>query len=193
MALKLITAPASEPVTLAEAKLHLRVETGVTDDDAWITATIQAARERAEHITNRAFITQTWELALDAFPAAEIKLPKPPLASITSVSYTDSAGVDQTLSNTLYTPDLYSTPGWLLPAYGTSWPATRASANAVRVRYVAGYGAAAAVPQGIKNWMLLVIGQLYAERGTIGQPGVIGELPYVDRLLDAYRVWDLVP
>lgn len=191
MSLKLITAPAAEPVTLAEAKLHLRID--VTDEDSYVTALIQAAREHAEHITERALVTQTWELALDAFPAREIKLPRPPLISIVSVTYDDAAGAAQVLSPTLYTPDLYSTPGWLLPAYGTSWPATIAQANAVRVRYVAGYGAAAAVPQGIKNWMLLLLGQLYAERGMIGAPGVIGSLPYVDRLLDAYRVWDLAP
>lgn len=188
MGLKLITAPATEPLTLAEAKLHLRVD--ASDEDSYITALIQAAREFAEHITERAFVTQTWELALDAFPAAELKLPKPPLASIVSIKYDDTAGTEQTIGSSFYVADLYSTPGWVLPAYATSWPATRDQANAVRVRYSCGYGAAAAVPQGIKNWILLRVGSLYAIREEM-VPGRALQPAFVDRLLDAYRVWDL--
>lgn len=188
MPLKLITPPATEPLTLAEAKLHLRVD--ASDEDTYITGLIQAAREKAEHDTGRSLITQTWELALDEFPTAGIKLQRPPLISITSIKYDDEAGVEQTLSSALYTTDLYETVGRVMPVYDTDWPNTLDSTNVVRVRYTAGYGSASAVPQGIKNWMLVVIGQLYEERGMIGQPGVIGTLPYIDRLLDAYRVMD---
>ena len=92
MSLTLIAAPILEPMTLAEAKLHLRVDG--TDEDDLITALIVAARRRAEHLLTRALITQTWELTLDEFPAADIQLPKPGVLSIVSVKYLDSAGVE---------------------------------------------------------------------------------------------------
>lgn len=186
MSLKLITAPIAEPITLAEAKAHLRV-TG-SDDDAYITALIVAARQGAEHITGRALMAQTWELALNGFSDV-IRLPNPPLTSIASVKYLDESGALITMDASSYLLDDHSEPARLLPAYGTSWPATRDQANAVLIRYVAGYASAAIVPQEIKNWMLLRIGMLYENRESV-VPGIsIAELPFVDRLLDAYRSW----
>jgi uncharacterized phiE125 gp8 family phage protein len=187
MSARLITAPALEPVTLAEAKLHLRVDG--TDEDTLITPLIVAARQYAEHLTERALITQAWELVVDAFPSAEIRLPRPPLISITSVKYDDTAGVERTLSPTTYSPDVYSEPGWLLPAHGYDWPDTWDAANAVRVRYSAGYGAAAsAVPEGIKSWILLRVGSLYRQREELVDGRLITP-SYIDRLLDPYRVY----
>ena len=189
MGLKLITAPSVEPLTLADAKLHLRVDG--TDEDTLITALIAAARQYAEHTTERSLITQTWELAVDAFPAAEIQLPKPRVLAIVSVKYDDVNAVEQTLAGAAYTLDSHSEPGWLLPAYNTSWPGTLAAANAMRVRYTAGYGPAAAdVPEGLKRWMLLRIGSLYAMREEV-VPGRALQPQFVDRLLDPYRVWSM--
>lgn len=186
MSLKLITAPVAEPITLTEAKAHLRI-TGA-DDDTYITSLIVAARQGAEHITGRTLMAQTWELALDWFEDA-IRLPRPPLTSITSVKYLDDAGALQTMSASAYLLDDHSEPARLLPAYDTSWPATRTQANAVLIRYVAGYASAATVPQEIKNWMLLRIGMLYGSRESVVIGVPIAELPFVDRLLDAYRSW----
>jgi len=140
MTLKLITAPAIEPVTLAEAKVQCRVDTDLTAEDDLLSALISTAREMAEHEIGRALINQTWERVLDAFPAAEIELGMPPVSSIVSVTYIDAAGDSQTLASAAYTlePDLL--PGWLLPAEGYEWPDTLDTANAVRVRFVAGYG-----------------------------------------------------
>ncbi|HEY1182231.1 MAG TPA: head-tail connector protein [Rhodocyclaceae bacterium] len=188
MSLKLITAPTEEPISLAEARLHLRISDDVTDDDTLISALIAAARQGAEHITQRALMAQTWELALDEFED-EILLPKAPLASITSVTYVDEDGVSQSLTADDYQLDSHSEPARLLPAYGTCWPATRAQANAVLVRYAAGYASAAAVPQEIKSWMLLRVGLLYENRESVVAGVSIAELPHVDRLLDAYKVW----
>lgn len=189
MSLRLITPPTLEPVTLPEAKLHLRVNGAA--EDALITALITAARQHAEHITERAFMTQTWELALDAFPSAEIRLPKPALLSIVSVKYDDAAGAEQTLAPSAYTTDIHAQPGWLLPAANVSWPTTADAANAVRIRYTAGYGATAAdVPSGIKSWMLLRIGALYRNREELAD-GRLAVPTFVDRLLDPYRIWVL--
>jgi uncharacterized phiE125 gp8 family phage protein len=189
MALKLITAPTEEPVTLTEVKLHCRVDG--TDEDALLTGIIiPAARRFAEGRTGRALVTQTWELALDAFPAAEIELPMPPVQSITSVKYLDTTGVEQTIDAANYALDSYGMRPWLLPAYEYEWPEALASSNAVRIRFVAGYGAAAAVPADIKAWIMLAIGTLYAQRETSSATPLIA-LPgdYWQSLLDPYHTF----
>ena len=189
MALKLITAPTEEPLTLAEAKLHLRVDG--TDEDSLITALIVAAREAAEHETGRAFVTQTLELVLDEFPEAFV-LRRPPVASVTSVKYLDPAtGAELTLDPADTLLDNISEPAYLVPAYGKSWPTARATANAVRVRYVAGYGAAAAVPVAIKQWMKLAIGTMYENRSSV-VAGQFAPLPdrFWSALLDPYRIYE---
>lgn len=186
MALKLITAPASEPVTLTEAKAHLRIDT--TDDDALITSLIIAARSEAEKITRRALVNQTWELALDSFHCREISLPFPRLQSVTSVKYVDVSGVEQTLDTLMYQVDADSEPARIAPVYGAFWPATMVQLNAVRIRYVAGYGAAAAtVPDAIKAWIKVRVATLYENREGISS-GNVSQTPFIDGLLDEYRV-----
>lgn len=189
MALIRIAAPASEPLDLATAKLHCRVDG--SDDDALIAALIVAAREQAEHETGRALVTQTWELVHDAFPEAFV-LRRAPIKSVTSLKYLDSAdGTEQTLDPADYLLDKDSEPGYVVPAYGKAWPATWPVPNAVRVRYVCGYGLAAAVPVAIKQWMLLAIGTMYAQRESLIS-GQTASLP--DRfwagLLDPYRLYE---
>lgn len=140
--LKTITAPAAEPVSLAEAKLHLRVDHAADDD--LIEALIVSAREDAEHRIGRALVMQTLEQVLDAFPDA-IYLDMPPIQSVTSVKYLDTAGAEQTLNPSAYTADLDSAPGSIIPAYGAAWPSARDMPNAVRARYVAGYAVTYAI------------------------------------------------
>lgn len=185
--LKLITPPAVEPVTLAEAKLHARIDH--TADDALITALIVAAREQAEHITGRGLINQTWEKVLPAFADA-VDLDLAPVASITSVKYLDSAGAEQTLANTVYDLIEENLPPRLVLKTGQSWPAAFTADDAVRIRFVAGYGASGAdVPQSIRAWMMVRIASLYAQREAFAA-GSVAELPgrFIDGLLDAYRI-----
>ena len=189
MTLRLITPPALEPVSLTEAKLHLRVDG--SDEDDLITALIVAARQAAEHQLDRALVTQTWERRFDAFPAAELELGMPPVQSITSVTYYDADEVLQTMDAADYALDAYRLPGWAVPAYGTTWPSTLDTPNAVRVRFVAGYGDTASdVPEAIRQWMLMRIGTLYKHREQVVAGMSVAELPgaFVDRLLDPYRV-----
>jgi uncharacterized phiE125 gp8 family phage protein len=188
MTLRSITAPASEPVTLAEAKLHLRVS--IATDDALITSLITAARVEAEQQTERSFMPQTWELTLDCFPCV-ITLNRPPVTSITSLKYLDTAGVQQTLSPSLYALDSDSEPARVVPAYGQSWPSTQAFINAVRVRYVAGYADAAAVPEAIKDWMKIRVNTLYEFREQILAGLPVAQVPFVGGLLDPYRIWSI--
>ena len=189
MALKVITPPAAEPVTAADIYSKIGLQSGdVVEAD--ITMMIAAAREWAEEYTARAFINRTLELALDAFPDAEIELPYPPVVSITSVSYTDTAGTTQTVDAADYTLDDYGMVHWILPAYETPWPDTLSAANAVKIRYVAGYGASgASVPDAIKHAIVLIVGQAF--RATPGMesglyPAMIPNA--AKELLSAYRI-----
>lgn len=207
MGLKLVTAPAEEPVSLAEAKAHVRQD--LDADDALLTALIVAARETVESRLKRALVTQTWDLLLDAFPARPgswppasvghryawepaIRLPMPPLVSVTSVSYVDLAGDTQALaSGTDYqvVSGERNRPGLVAPAPGTSWPTAREQPAAVTVRFVAGYGDAAAVPVAIRQAMMLLIGNWYANREAIITGTIATELPLAVRALLAAHEW----
>lgn len=154
------SAPASEPVTLVEAKLHLRIDH--TFEDAYITQLIQEAREFAEGLTGRRFITQTLLFKMDYFSDWEIVLPEAvPLASVTSVKYYDTDGVLQTLSTDAYRVNLSRHS--IEPAYGYSWPSVYTESESVEIRYVVG-SAASSVPAHVKRGMLLLIGHWYTNR-----------------------------
>lgn len=192
MTLKFISGPALEPITLAEAKLHLRVDNSA--EDALITAMVVAVRRQAEHELGRALITQTWEQVLDCFPAVEIELPKPRVLAITSVKYVDFETVEQTLDPSAYALDADNLPGWLLPASATVWPTDvlQDTTNAVRVRFTAGYGPLAAdVPANVVAWMLLQLGALYRNREAFQVAAPVAELPnrFTAALLDGERIW----
>lgn len=194
--LKVITPPAAEPVTLDEAKDHLRVDG--TDDDTSITAMIKAAREYCEGYQNRVYITQTLELALDGWPCGnEIELSRPPLQSVTSLIYTDN-GVDVTWPASNYIVDDYSFVARLVKAKNVSWPsATLPSVNGIKIRYVAGYppdeavppDLAANVPQHVKQAIMLLVGHWYENRETVLIGSISKELEFtVQSLLSLDRV-----
>lgn len=207
MANRLISPPAVEPLTLAQAKEHLRVV--ASDEDNLITAIIKAARLNVEAWTGRALIDQTWELVLDSFPAASqnnfpfvvptvggnaIEIPKPPLIAVTQFAYDDTAGDEQILDPTAYFVDNASEPGWVVPAGSTSWPSTINAINSVRIRFRAGYQTAdspadTAVPEDIKAAMKLLIGNMYEHRETQVVGTIANRLPWgVEQLLRPHRV-----
>lgn len=193
MTTRLITAPATEPVTLVEAKLHLRVDDAA--DDSLINTLITSAREQCEHILGRSIMPQTWELVLNSFPAdnSDIELLYPSIISITSVKYIDALTANEvTLAANQYVLDKDAEPGWLMPASGITWPDTLDVTNAVRIRYTAGYADAASVPAGIKNWIKLAVGVWYRNREA-GVEAAIATLPhdFFSGLLDRYRIWRL--
>lgn len=192
MSLKLITAPALA-LDLAQTKLDIRAQTGSVED-ALITRLIRGAAARGEHETGRAFMDQEWELIIDAFPDAEIRLDKPPVTSITSVKYIDASGTQQTLLSTAYALDADKLPGYLFPALNTSWPATLDVANAVRVRFKCGYATTPALlaeaAPGLPDWLLVQVQTLYENRDLIelakadAMAGCYGA-----ELLAPYRTW----
>ncbi|KKL94488.1 hypothetical protein LCGC14_1864120 [marine sediment metagenome] len=209
MTLTLITAPVGLVFTLAEVKAHLRVEDTANDEDALILSlmrVVQAHLDGCDAWLGRALLTQTWDLVLDRFPghrtraggytgsgfaADAIRVPLPPLVSVTSVKYTDTDGVEQTWGTSNYTVDINSQPGRIVPAYGEIWPSTRGEINAVTVRLVAGYGDRNAVPMDIKHGMLLMIGHLYEHREEVIVGTIVAKMPMAaDALLGPYQVWD---
>lgn len=192
MTTRLITPPASEPVSLAEAKLHLRVDHSA--EDTLIQGLVTAAREQCEHILGRSIMQQTWEVVLDTFPAdGDIELFNPPIISITSIKYIDAnTGTEVTLASNQYALDKDNEPGWVIPAIGVAWPETADAANAVRVRYQAGYADAASVPSAIKSWILLAIGVWYKNReAMIENTSMSLPRDFYDGLLDRYRIYRL--
>jgi uncharacterized phiE125 gp8 family phage protein len=118
MPLKPNTPPSEEPVTLQEARIHLRLEDG---EDQYIENPITVARRHCESFQGRAYITQTFDLFLEAFPCGCIKDPLPPLQEITFIKYKDCSGIIQTLDPSNYVVDVYSEPGLIFVAYGKSW------------------------------------------------------------------------
>lgn len=166
--LTVVTAPTEEPLTLEEAKAQLRFP--FEHEDQLIGSLITAARVYCETVTGKAFLTQTLRLTRDTFPSYcegyEFRLPKPPLQSVSSIQYTDVDGATQTVSASSYVVD--ATTGRVALAYGYDWPTDAIEQiAAVKVNYVAGYGAASAVPKTIKQSMLLLIAHWFANREAV--------------------------
>ena len=204
MPMQLITPPAAEPVSLAEAKLHLRVD--FDEDDALIQALISAARQAAEMLTQRQLVTARWRMVLDSFPGCglmglpagqtftlpghAILLTKSPVASVVEICYLHLAGVSQFMPSAHYTVDKACEPARITPVFGQIWPVALPQIGAVSVTFDAGYGSAADVPEGLKSWIKLRLGSLYAHREEVASMarGRIDPLPFVDGLLDPYKV-----
>ena len=204
MPMQLITPPAGEPVSLEEAKLHLRVD--FDDDDALIQVLIASARQAAETITQRQFITARWRMILDSFPGPSLmgvpagqpfSLPghailihKSPVQNVVAINYLDMNSVQQTMPAAHYTVDAACEPARITPVFGQIWPIPLPQIGAVSVIFDAGYADASAVPEGIKSWIKLRVGSLYAHREEMASlsRGRIESLPFIDGLLDPYKV-----
>lgn len=182
---RLVTAPATEPVSSVEAKLHCRVDHSA--EDALITALITAARTHVENETGQALITQTWEVVLDGWPQV-LRLPHAPVSAVTSVTYRDEAGVTATLAATAYTVRTGLTPVQVVFDQDALPAATLADVGPIAVRYTAGYGAAASVPKPIFQAMLLLIGHWYQNREAVTAQSAGPLAMAVDALLEPYRL-----
>lgn len=167
---ELITAATEYSVSLDDAKAHCRVD--FDGDDAYILSLIKVAELMVEKLTWRKLVTSTWKTYYDCFPSV-IELPFGNIQSVSSIEYVDDDGAAQTLSSSLYQTDLVRAPARIKPAYNEDWPSTRDQMNAVSVEYVAGYGAASAVPEALKHAALLLIGHYYENREQV----VLGVVP----------------
>ena len=204
MPIQLVTPPTEEPVSLLEAKLHLRVD--FDEDDMLIASLITAARQAAETLTGRQLTTARWKQVLDCFPGPSlmgvpagqtftlpghaILLAKAPVQSVVSINYLDMGSVNQTMPALTYTVDVACEPARITPVFGQIWPICLPQIGAVSVTFDAGYGTASQVPEGIKSWIKLRVGSLYAHREEVAalSRGRIESLPFIDGLLDPYKV-----
>lgn len=183
------TAPTEEPITVDDAKLHCRIDEDA--DNLEIARLIRAARELVESETSRQLATATYTLKLDRFPCGgrPIRPPRPPLQSVTSITYLDSGGVSTTWDSSNYIVDTSVEPGRISLAYNAFYPTYRIQSFPITIVYVAGYGAATAVPEGIKHAMRLLIGNWYENRESSISGTIIGEVPLAfERLLSNYRL-----
>lgn len=151
--LTLVTPPAAEVITLAEAKLFLRVDG--TTEDALITDLIKAVRVSAEEYTRKSFITQTWKISFDDEVSDCVELLRGPVQSITHVKTYTRDNTATTISSALYALNAAKT----LLMLDTDLYAYR-----VEITYSAGYGAAVDVPLALKQGMLHHIAALYETR-----------------------------
>lgn len=199
----LVTGPALEPVSLAEAKDHCRVF--INDDDAKIAGYLIAARSHVEQHTNRVLMTQTWDLSIDYdWPEREkryrefyndaryryrIELPLPPLQSVNYVKYIDGAGALQTLAASQYKVVTDNQGAFLEEAFEVVWPEVRDEAGAVSVRFLCGYGSNPGdVPEPVRQAILLLTSHFYENPSASTLEQLI-ELPMgVQTLLFPFRV-----
>jgi uncharacterized phiE125 gp8 family phage protein len=171
MALVPTSLPASEPVSLAEAKLHLRVDHD--DEDILILSLVSAARLHLEHVLGRAFITQGWLYLFDAWPPGHtVNLPLAPVQSIVSVQVYDAGDVAVMLPASTYLLDGLSAPPRLVRRLPTAFPRPGRIANGIEVSFVCGHGSLPSeVPAPLRQAILLLVAHWYEHR----QPVEIGD------------------
>lgn len=212
---RLVTPPAAEPISIDQAKKHLRVD--FAEDDLLIELIISAAREVCEQKTGRSIFNQTFCLSLDQFNYGDwrstipmerrnplrfsalwesmaLRLPRPRLVSVTSITYLDVNGETETLDPGAYVADADSEPARIVPAINLTWPTTDYYIpGSVKVTYVSGsYGDGKdsdTCPASIKQAMLLIIGHLYINREETAEANLKSIPLGVDALLNPYRFY----
>ena len=191
MSAKRVTAPTVEPVTIADLVDHLRLPSG-SQEHAQLQRWAVSARELVELYAGRALITQTWELALDVWPASGVvTLPMPPLISVSSITTYSDAQVGTVLSPSAYYVDTWAEPARLTLATGSGLPAGLRSLAGIVIRYQCGYGTNAAdVPAGLRDAILAAVAYRWRYRGD-DDPRLGGTEtlpPQVEQALAPYRV-----
>jgi uncharacterized phiE125 gp8 family phage protein len=181
-------APTTEPVTLDECKSQLRLE--IPDDDPLILSYIAAARSYVEAVAGQQLVSATWQWKLDGFQPI-FYLPHPPLQSVTTFTYLDTAGASQSLTeDTDFQVDTASVRGRIMPSPTKTWPATQSNKfNTITITYVAGHGAINAVPENYKQAIRLLVAHQYREREPVLVGSISKELDFsVNSLLWIDRV-----
>lgn len=191
MRLSLVTEPAGEALTLDEVRTHLKLDQH--DDDAYALALAAAVREAFESETGRQLVTATWRATLDCFPVSPhepIRLPKPPLASVTSIEYVDAAGATQTWDPSEYRVEKFSGPlaqrGMVYPAPGHEWPVTLAVPGAVTITFVAGTDPSL-IPEAHRAVLLAWLGDLYENRERQVAGTIVSQNQTTLSMLELYR------
>lgn len=184
------TAPTTEPVTFADVQAQVRIDDA--DEQTLVETYITAARKYVEDYTRRTLIDTTYDLYFaSGFPGTEIIIPRPPLQSITSITYLDTNGASQTFASGSYQVDAQSEPGRVKPEPTTSWPATDSgNYDTVIIRFLAGYGSAATdVPEGLRLAIQMLAGHWFTHREPVIVGHTVTNVPHsIERILWSFRV-----
>lgn len=191
--LSVITPPSFEPITLTDAKQHLRYD--YDNENALIETLIKAAREWVESYTGRALVEQTLEYAIDSYPD-ELRLPRPPIIEVESFKYTTADGTLTAIVADQYTLDVSAAlQPRIVPAYNVSWPATRSQPSSLRIRYKAGYAREGSptdhdtIPASLRAAIKLLVGHWFKNRESVVIGATANEVPIAAQALcDPYRV-----
>lgn len=169
MSWQITTEPATEPITLVEAKAHLRVD--FSDEDDYIDTLIVSARRYCEAYCNRVFITQTWRQNLSEW-VNPIQLKVNPVISVTSLKYYDTNEAQQTITDNAnnYQKDLNSDVAKIYEGLVNTFPAIGSTINPIEIITVCGYGAAADVPDDIKHAIKFMVSYFYENREGVNVP-----------------------
>lgn len=186
MTLVLIAGPAEEPVTLAETRAYLRLDG--TQEDALVTALTAAARTMLEAETRRAFVTQSWRLLLDAWPAGGVEIPLAPVRAVTAIALVNGEGAQVPVDPALYEADIHAEPPRIVPGCASIWPPPLRRVAGIAIEFEAGYGAAQAVPAPLKQALLMLVAHWFENRAPVAFGGGVSELPMAAAALIApYR------
>lgn len=175
--LKETTPPANDPVSLAQVLAHLNLPSTVdSQTQTYLESLIKRAAQTFEIETCRAIITSTWLLALDEFPDDLIQIPRPPLQTVSSVKYYNSAGVLTTIDSSDYRVHTVGLFGEIEPV--NSWPSPQSRRNAVEIVFVAGYGDESTdIPEALQHGILMLIAHWYANREMIATGTIVAPIP----------------
>jgi len=156
--------PALEPLSLLEAKAHLKVET-IIDDDL-ITRLIITARQQVESWIDKVLISQSWKIYLDNWPAdGEIRLPVCPIMQVDDLRTYSDEDIAAVVDPSHYYVDLAATPQRLILRGSRTWLKPGRPVNGIEIEVTAGYGLDGdSVPAPLREAMLLLIAQWYENR-----------------------------
>lgn len=184
-----------EPVTITDAKAHLRVDTD--DDNNYIMGLVAAARGWVEEYLDRSLVHTQWTMRLDGFPLNgldNIELPRPPMATASGVTavaitYTTETGAVVVFPSNEYRVDRNSTPGTISPLYEQAWPVHRRDENSVMITWWGGYGEdGRSVPTQIRHAILMLVAHWYDRRESVLTGSISKEIEFgVNSLLDSCR------
>jgi len=184
MVFKLITPATESPVSLQEAKDHLRVEWD--EENNLILSTIQAATQAAEQYLWSAIMEQEFEAKVDNF-CHILRIEKGGVSEITEINYLDSNGDNQILSPSKYSVDIVSEPARILfndiPTVKTQ------TLHPVTIKFKAGKSDVSEVNQAIKHAILMIIGHLFEHREDVGMVQMYQVPMGAKWLLNPYRVF----